>query len=77
MSSERPISPSPLIKPDVRISRIWLSDWHHLAVIGGAPICIRRSRSTPSSSKTTCSEKRRVPREDTLCRRVRKLRTAA
>src|SRR3954449_9677685 len=29
--------PSPLIKPDVRISRIRLSDWFHLAAHGGAP----------------------------------------
>src|SRR3954467_10217563 len=27
--------PSPLIKPDVRISRIRLSDWFHLAAHGG------------------------------------------
>ena len=32
-----PRFPSPLIKPDVRISRIRLSDWLHLAAIGGAP----------------------------------------
>jgi hypothetical protein len=42
-----PRFPSPLIKPDVRISRIRLSDWFHLATIGRAPMCIRRSRSTP------------------------------
>src|SRR3954453_19877503 len=29
--------PSPLIKPDVRISRIRLSDWFHRAAHGGAP----------------------------------------
>jgi hypothetical protein len=43
-----PRFPSPLIKPDVRISRIRLSDWLHLAAVGGAPMCIRRSRSRPS-----------------------------
>jgi hypothetical protein len=29
--------PSPLIKPDVQISRIRLSDWLHLAAFGGGP----------------------------------------
>ena len=29
--------PSPLIKPDVRISRIRLSDWLHLKAHGMAP----------------------------------------
>ena len=29
--------PSPLIKPDVRISRIRLSDWLHLEAHGGVP----------------------------------------
>ena len=34
--------PSPLIKPDVRISRIRLSDWFHRAAHGGAPssVCV-------------------------------------
>ena len=72
-----PCFPSPLIKPDVPISGIRLSDWLHLAAVGGAPMCTRRSRSTPSFSKTTLSEKRRVPRVGTLCRRVRNPRTAA
>ncbi len=45
-----PCFPSPLIKPDVRISRIRLSDWLHLAAVGGAPMCSRRSRNTPSFS---------------------------
>ena len=75
--SAPPRFPSPLIKPDVRISRIRLSDWLHLATVGGAPMCIRRSRSTPSFPKTTWSENCRVPREGTLCRRVRKPRTAS
>jgi hypothetical protein len=47
--------PSPLIKPDVRISRIRLSDWLHLEAHGGAPSWSRRSRSTPSSPNTTQS----------------------
>ena len=58
--------PSPLVKPDVRISRIRLSDWLHLMAIGGAPRCIRRSRSTPKSPKTLPAGNRRVPREGTL-----------
>src|SRR5215217_2614945 len=65
-----PASPcflSPLIKPDVPISGIRLSDGFHLVAVGGSPACNRRSRSTPSSSKTTLSEKGRVPRDDTLC----------
>jgi hypothetical protein len=61
-----PRLPSPLIKPDVRISRIRLSDWLHLVAVGGGPMCIRRSRSTPSFPNTTSSENRRVPREGTL-----------
>jgi hypothetical protein len=61
----------------VRISRIRLSDWLHLAAVGGAPMCIRRSRSTPSFPKTSRSGNCRVPREGTLCRRVRNPRTAA
>jgi hypothetical protein len=32
-----PRFPSPLIKPDVQISRIRLSDWLHLTAHGGAP----------------------------------------
>ena len=72
-----PRFPSPLIERSVRISRTTLSDWLHPAAVGGAPMCIRRSRSTPSFPKTTGSENRRVPREGTLCRRVRKPRTAS
>jgi len=45
-----PRFPSPLIKPDVRISHIRLSDWLHLAAVGSAPMCTRLSRSTPSFS---------------------------
>ena len=41
--------PSPLIKPDVRISRIRLSDWFHLKAFGGGPMWMWRSRNTPSS----------------------------
>ena len=41
--------PSPLIKPDVRIARIRLSDWFHLKAVGGAPMWTWRSRRTPNS----------------------------
>src|SRR3954454_7468275 len=47
-----PRFPSPLVKPDVRISRIRLSDWLHREAHGGGPRCTRRSRSTPSAPKT-------------------------
>jgi hypothetical protein len=64
--------PFPLIKPDVRISRIRLSDWLHRKAHGRGPRWTRRKRSTPISPKTTASEKRRVPRECTLWRLHRK-----
>ena len=37
--------PSPLIKPDVRISRIRLSDWFHRAAHGGASrsVCVAKA----------------------------------
>jgi hypothetical protein len=41
-----PRFPSPLIKPDVRISRIRLSDWLHLKAHGGdRPRSRRRHRT--------------------------------
>jgi len=40
--------PSPLIEPDVRISRIRLSERVHRKAHGRAPKCTRRSRNTPS-----------------------------
>ena len=43
-----PRFPSPLIKPDVPISGIRLSDWLHRKAHGGGPRCTRRRRSTPS-----------------------------
>ena len=63
---------SPLIKPDVRISRIRLPDRLHLKAHGGGPRWTRRSRITPSSPNTTLSGKRLVPRDDTLWRLTRK-----
>ena len=43
-----PVFPSPLIKPDVRISRIRLSDWFHLATGGGVPMCIGAAGARPA-----------------------------
>ena len=63
---------SPLIKPDVRISRIRLPDRLHLKAHGGGPRWTRRRRITPSSPNTTLSGKRLVPRDDTLWRLTRK-----
>ena len=48
---------SPLIKPDVRISRIRLPDRLHLKAHGGGPRWTRRRRITPSSPNTTVSGK--------------------
>ncbi len=67
--------PSPLIKPDVRFSRIRLSDWFRRKAHGGGPMCTRRRCSTPNSPNTSSRENRRVPRPCTLCRRTRKCRT--
>ena len=57
---------SPLIKPDVRISRIRLPDRLHLKAHGGGPRWTRRRRITPNSPNATVSGKRMVPRDDTL-----------
>ena len=61
-----PRFPSPLIKPDVRISRIRLSDWLHRMTHGGGPKWTRRRWSTPSTPNTASRGKRRVPCEGTL-----------
>jgi len=67
---------SPLIEPDVRISRIRLSGrLHPSALAGGGPSCTRRRRITLLSPNTTSPENRRVPRDDTLCRLLRNPRT--
>jgi hypothetical protein len=41
----------PLIEPDVRISRIRLSDWFHVVAHTGAPTCIALRRWTPNLPK--------------------------
>src|SRR4029453_9526111 len=58
--------PSPLIKPDVRVSRIRLSDWLHRRAHGGGPKWTRRRWSTPSALNTVSRGKRLVPCEGTL-----------
>ena len=63
---------SPLIKPDVPVSGIRLSDWIHCRAHGSGPRCTRRSRSTPRGPKTCWSAKLRVPRPGTLHRLRRK-----
>ena len=67
--------PHPLIEPNVRFSRIRLSDERHTTACTGDPRCTRRNRRTPNSPKITSDEKRRVPRVGTLCRRRKKCRT--
>ena len=47
---------SPLIKPDVPISGIRLSDRLHREAHGGGPTCTRRRRNTPSVIATTDSD---------------------
>jgi hypothetical protein len=54
--------PSPLIKPDGRVSRIRLSDQLHREAYGGGAAGTRRSCSTPSVPKTAAAPNLRVPR---------------
>src|ERR1700730_6829700 len=58
--------PSPLIEPDVRISRIRLSDQLHLKAHGGGVLVSWRSRTTPNLPKMISSENRPVPSDGTL-----------
>src|SRR5208282_702603 len=67
--------PSPLIKPDVLISSIRLSDRRHRTTHGGRPLCARIRCETASSPNTSPKENREVPRLLTLCRLQRKFRT--
>ena len=43
--------PSPLIKPDVRISRIRLSDWFHRTAHGGAPRSVRAAEAASAGRR--------------------------
>ena len=67
--------PSPLIKPDVLVSSIRLSDRRHRTTHGGRPLCALIRCGTASSPNTSPKENREVPRLLTLCRLQRKLRT--
>ena len=67
--------PSSLIKPDVLISSIRLSDRRHRTTHGGRPLCARIRCGTASSPNTSPKENREVPRLLTLCRLQRKFRT--
>src|SRR5438552_8193637 len=67
--------PSPLIKPDVLISSIRLSDRRHRTTHGGRPLCARIRCRTVSSLNTSPKENREVPRLLTLCRLQRMFRT--
>jgi hypothetical protein len=58
--------PSPLIKPDVPVSSIRLSDRLHQLAHGSGPRCTSRSRSTPNFPNTIAFEKLVAPRDDTL-----------
>ena len=57
--------PSPLIEPDVRISRIRLSDRVHRQTHGAAARCTQRNRSTLSQPKITSFARMRVLRMGT------------
>ena len=67
--------PSPLIKPDVRISRIRLSDWFHRAAHGGAEVPRRSSdagcaqtpdRRTASPRGKPCASQKRANTQGVL-----------
>jgi hypothetical protein len=58
--------PSPLIEPDVRFSRIRLSDRLHAEAQFGGVRASLRNRMTPSLPKMVSSENRLVPSEGTL-----------
>jgi len=64
-----PRFPSPLIKPDVPISSIRLSDWLHCRLTEER-CALGLSGTTPNFPNTTSSPKRWVPRECTCCRRL-------
>src|SRR5436190_24183356 len=67
--------PSPLIKPDVPISSIRLSDRFHQIAHGRLDQNTSRIRSTPNFPNTTLVGNLEVPSEDTFWRRLRKCRT--
>ena len=64
-----PTYPSPLVKPDVRISRIRLSDGLHARLTADEVRRVRRA--TPYSPKIAVGEYMRTPRPSRLARRLR------
>src|SRR5712691_7770923 len=69
-----PRFPSPLIKPDVPISGIRLSDWLHRRLTHARLLAPGAGRP-PTSHTPRSNENWRVPCEDTLCRLLKKFRT--
>src|SRR4051812_42876707 len=67
--------PSPLIKPDVPISSIRLSDRFHQSAHGRLAESTSRRRKTPIFPNTTLSENLEVPSDGTLWRRLMKCLT--
>ena len=67
--------PSPLIKPDVPVSSIQLSDRLRQLAHGSGRRCTSRSRRTPNFPNTIAFEKLVAPRDDTLWRCLRKFLT--
>src|SRR3954467_15721477 len=64
-----PCFPSPLIKPDVPISGIRLSDWLHLAAVGGAPSAPGVAGARPAFQRRLC--RCPAPSDDSNVPRVR------
>ncbi len=62
----------PLIEPDVRISRIRLSDGFHIVAHAVAPTCSALRRWTPNFPKIASAEYCLMFRWRTLWRRLRK-----
>ena len=65
-STSFPRFPSPLIEPDVQVSRIRLSDWLHIRPTETTSGRRVRNQVTPSEPKTWTGANRRVPRDRTL-----------
>ena len=65
---------SPLIKPDVPVSGIRLSDWLHRRLTAGHSTASNEAHET-HARKRLAYENRLVPRPATRCRRTRKSRT--
>src|SRR5258708_17186151 len=57
-ANRRPVSQTPLIKPDVRISRIRLSDWLHRRLTNARPLALRRRQKVSSHGTRQFPEER-------------------